>query len=457
MAPAEARGEKKCRDGRNGLRLRCSYEKVRGIIYRNKKTSNHESDIQIRNSADVCYIDIEGTIVAEQWQFASPDDRVATYEKFRRRGGAHRSARRPQVVVNIRSTGGDVNDALLIYDALAALDAGDTRCATATWPRPRRSSHRPHQEGRREISAGRSTWYATACAAEGNAAELEARAELLRKTDERLAALYARRSGRPQEEFAQRMAENNGNGRWLSPEETVAAGLADRIVEGGETAEGERSAVRNLASGWNRLLAAFGLHGAAAPADAAREEDRRNILHLDDADPAAGRSAIEAAEGRWRHRATRECLRPKTRRSAKSAARPTRRLCRRRATVQTGRGYNGGRFPKNRRKIFLKFLQCFLDQAKHKKKGMKSILTFTLGKFRSFDSAFPARSRFTTFCHQKVAPKVSALRKTRGPADGLRLKRYAEKLAPAFSTAHPPPVLLPDFSQCGAVVRFAQR
>ena len=100
------------------------------------------------------------------------------------------------------------------------------------------------------------------------------------------------------------MAENNGNGRWLSPEETVAAGLADRIVEGGETAEGERSAVRNLASGWNRLLAAFGLHGAAAPAGAAREEDRRNILHLDDADPAAGRSAIEAAEGQRRHRAT---------------------------------------------------------------------------------------------------------------------------------------------------------
>ncbi len=130
------------------------------------------------------------------------------------------------------------------------------------------------------------------------------RAELLRKTDERLAALYARRSGRPQEEFAKRMAENNGNGRWLSPEETVAAGLADRIVEGGETAEGERSAVRNLASGWNRLLAALGLHGAAAPAGAAREEDRRNILHLDDADPAAGRSAIEAAEGQRRHRAT---------------------------------------------------------------------------------------------------------------------------------------------------------
>jgi len=34
------------------------------------------------------------------------------------------------------------------------------------------------------------------------------------------------------------------------------------------------------------------------------EEARRNILHLDDADPAAGRSAIQAAEGQRRHRAT---------------------------------------------------------------------------------------------------------------------------------------------------------
>ena len=67
----------------------------------------------------------------------------------------------------------------------------------------------------------------------------------------------------------------------------------------------------------------------------------------------------------------------------------------------------------------------------------------------TFDWAFPERSRFTTFCHRKVAPKVSARRKRRGTAVGLRLKRYADKLAPAFSTAHPPPVLLPAFSQCG--------
>lgn len=267
-----------------------------------------KSDIRIRNSADVCHIDIEGTIgVPEAWQFASPDDRVATYEKFRDTVARIAALDAPKVVVDIRSTGGDVNDALLIHDALAALDAEvTTRCygyvASAATLIAQAAS-----EGRREISAGALYLvHAAACAAEGNAAELEASAELLRKTDERLAALYARRSGRPQEEFARRMAENNGNGRWLSPEETVAAGLADRIIETAEAA-GEQAAVRNLAGGWQRLLAALGLRGApvspaddAAPDDAAPDDDRYNILHLDGAQPAA-RSAIEAAEGQRRH------------------------------------------------------------------------------------------------------------------------------------------------------------
>ena len=92
-------------------------------------------------------------------------------------------------------------------------------------------------------------------------------------TDERLAALYARRSGRPQEEFAQRMAENNGNGRWLSPEETVAAGLADVVTDAaGHPAP---SLTRNIARGWERLLIRIGLSaGEQLPAD-------RNILHTE--------------------------------------------------------------------------------------------------------------------------------------------------------------------------------
>ena len=43
-----------------------------------------KSEIQIKNSAGVCRIEIEGTIgVPEEWQFDQPEARVATYEKFR--------------------------------------------------------------------------------------------------------------------------------------------------------------------------------------------------------------------------------------------------------------------------------------------------------------------------------------------------------------------------------------
>ena len=96
-------------------------------------------------------------------------------------------------------------------------------------------------------------------------------------------------------------------------------------------------------------------------------------------------------------------------------------------------------------------LLMLLDQAKSTKNSVRRKTSDRFfGKYPlTFDSVFPARSRFTTFWHKKVAPKVSAGRKSRGTADGLRLKRYADELAPAFSTAHPPPVLLPAFSQCG--------
>ena len=172
-----------------------------------------ESEIQINNTAGVCQIDIEGTIgVPEEWQFEEPDARVATYERFRDTLRRIAEIEAPEVVVNIRSTGGDVNDALLIYDALAALDAEvTTRCygyvASAATLIAQAAS-----EGRREISAGALYLvHAAACAAEGNAAELEARAKLLRKTDERLAAGTGARAdgeGQDAEQEGQRGHQN---------------------------------------------------------------------------------------------------------------------------------------------------------------------------------------------------------------------------------------------------------
>lgn len=252
-----------------------------------------QTKITIRNEAQTCYIDIEGIIgVPEQNQFDNAASRVATYETFRREVARIAEVAAASVVVNIRSTGGDVNDALLIYEALQSLGARiTTRCygytASAATIIAQAAS-----EGCRLLSANALYLIHTAiCSTEGNAAEIAGKIDLLHQTDARIAAVYASRSGRPAAEFEALMAETNGNGRWLAPEEAVAAGLADKVVEAAE--QPASSLARNIARGWERLLANIGLRpGPALPAD-------RNVLHFDgEVQALRSRSAVAADEAR---------------------------------------------------------------------------------------------------------------------------------------------------------------
>ncbi len=221
-------------------------------------------NIKINNSLDICVIDIEGTIgVAEEWQFENAGDRVATYEKFRECVSQIEALETERVVVNIRSTGGDVNDALLIYDALKSLSIPiTTRCygytASAATVIAQAAS-----EGERQISANALYLvHNSTCAAEGNAQDLQSKSELLQKTDERLAALYAERSNRTAEEFALLMSEEGGNGRWLTADEAIAAGLADKVIDTTQSDETsaeeseESSAVKNF---WKRIGKRLGI------------------------------------------------------------------------------------------------------------------------------------------------------------------------------------------------------
>ncbi len=204
------------------------------------------SEIKITNSrSGVTTVDIEGTIgVPEEWQFDEPAGRVATYEKFQRTLAAISRIRSAAIVVNIRSTGGDVGDALLIYDALVASGAAiTTRCrgyvASAATIIAQAAS-----PGRREISpAALYLVHNSVATCEGNAGELRQSEALLAKTDERIAGIYADRSGRQPEVFAALMAENNGQGRWMSPAETIAEGLADRLIEDEEASATESAPV----------------------------------------------------------------------------------------------------------------------------------------------------------------------------------------------------------------------
>jgi ATP-dependent Clp endopeptidase proteolytic subunit ClpP len=192
--------------------------------------------IKIKNEVDCSIIDIEGTIgVEESWQFENPESRVATYERFRECVARIADIRNSEIRVNIRSTGGDVNDAILIYEALRATGAKVTTCCYGYTASAATIVAQAASEGCRYMAS--SSLYLihnSICSTEGNASELQAEVEMLEQTDRRLAEIYASRSGCSVEEIAELMNENGGRGRWLSPSEAIAAGLVDAVIEESE-------------------------------------------------------------------------------------------------------------------------------------------------------------------------------------------------------------------------------
>lgn len=258
----------------------CSYEKVRLAVYtvdKQIKENEMNKTIKIKNEVGQTTIDIEGTIgLSEAWQFDNPESRVATYERFRECVSEIADIRNAQIRVNIRSTGGDVNDAILIYEALRATGAHITTCCYGYTASAATIVAQAASPGCRLIAP--SSLYLihnSLCATEGNAEELQAEVDMLKQTDRRIAEIYALRSGRDVEVIAALMAENGGRGRWLSPAESIEAGLVDSI-EGEVVTEGDdKSIIERTKHGVKALLKAIGV---SAEDDKPAVEDDVNYI-----------------------------------------------------------------------------------------------------------------------------------------------------------------------------------
>ena len=188
-----------------------------------------EFTFNINNTAGTVEIDINGAIGAYRGEDA---EGVSSYNEFTRKMREIDAASARKVIVNIRSIGGSVNEALLIYEQLKSLSAKVvTRCygytASAATIIAQAAS-----KGERQMSAnGLYLIHQSKTASEGNSFELETSIDLLKKTDERIVAIYAEASGRPAEEFKALMKANKGSGKWLSADEALEAGLIDEIIK----------------------------------------------------------------------------------------------------------------------------------------------------------------------------------------------------------------------------------
>ncbi len=193
-------------------------------------------------------ITIEGTIgVPEQWQFDDPQERVATYEAFRAKLTEIEQMKHPNIEVHIRSTGGDVNDALLIWMALNSLT--DTHITTKCYGYIANAATVIAQAGHTRLISPNALYliHACTCSAEGTSKDLMSKARLLENTDERLLCIYMDRAGLDDDStFRKLMFADDGKGQWLNATETIEYGLADAIIEPQIEAKKPKSVMRKI-------------------------------------------------------------------------------------------------------------------------------------------------------------------------------------------------------------------
>lgn len=200
----------------------------------------------IKNAGtDTAEIDIDGAIGFDwmKWYDDEPQNDSVTIKR------ALRDIKSKNIVVNINSLGGDVNDGLMIHDLLKEKNANVTtviRGLTAS------AGTIVSQAGHRKMSANAKMlvhkglgflfgWF--------NANDLEPVVDDLTVISDLIAEVYAKAGSKDKEYYKDLMNEFNGRGRWLSASEALEAGLIDEIYEPGEDeSKKEKETIDNFKS-----------------------------------------------------------------------------------------------------------------------------------------------------------------------------------------------------------------
>lgn len=171
-------------------------------------------DNAFREGHRVTLVQIEGTILHEDTCDFVRDIKQTTCD---------------DIVVEIRSTGGDIDAGYTIRAALLSTGRNITTICYGYVASAATIIAQSASLGRRLMSPT-GLYLIHECNAQGEemtVADLEETTAKLRRHNECLAELYASCSGRSERFYATLMAENGGRGRWMDVGEAIEAGLVD--------------------------------------------------------------------------------------------------------------------------------------------------------------------------------------------------------------------------------------
>lgn len=184
--------------------------------------------MQSQINGDTAEITIEGEIGWGEWDGEKWVDNTSA--SIRRQLEQLMNADVSNIVVNIHSLGGYVDDALAIHDALAMHPATvETRVTGFT---ASAATIIAQAGSKRTISANAMYLVHEAWGwAMGTQNEMMESVEMLDTLNDKMADLYARRAGGKKEDYRNIMAEANGNGKWMSAERAKELGFVDEVIE----------------------------------------------------------------------------------------------------------------------------------------------------------------------------------------------------------------------------------
>ena len=189
---------------------------------------NYQGLTFINEGSKKVVIDVEGYIGFNPWD--SPADKITTKEKMKAELKKLASLKVDEIQVNINSYGGDVNHGISIHDLLVESKAKvitriNGMTASSATIIAMAGDERQMSDNALFLVHNASTF------AMGDKNDIQTSVNDLKVIDDRIANIYAKRTGKDKQEMLDLMNEEKGMGKWMTADEAKTLGFVTDVFE----------------------------------------------------------------------------------------------------------------------------------------------------------------------------------------------------------------------------------